>query len=62
MLTKTQGKSKIIFNKSNQSKFMKTILRLKKPTQIQILSTVDSLQLKGGRVVKGIDNLESEVD
>ncbi len=41
---------------------MKTLVNLKSEKQIQILSSLDSHRLKGGGRVKGIDNLEGDVD
>jgi len=41
---------------------MKMLKCLKNQSKIQILSPIVTLQLKGGGVVKGVDNLEGEVE
>ncbi len=41
---------------------MKMLKRLKRKLKIQILCPIDTLRLKGGGVIKGLDNLEGEVE
>ncbi len=41
---------------------MKTLVNLKGQAKVQILSSLESHRLKGGGVIKGIDNLEAEIE